>query len=70
MLKSATKAVLAVDWSGCCSKERFIIHASLLIGQGRSISIYKEIHSLEQYAKPQIEAEFLDNLKKILPEKI
>lgn len=70
LLKSTNKVAIAVDWSGCCSNERFIIQASMVIGQGRSIPVYKEIHSVEEYLKPDVESKFLDNLKAILPEGI
>ena len=70
LLKSANEVVIAVNWSGCCSNERFIIQASMLIRQGRSIPVYKEIHSVDEYVKPDFESKFLDNLKALLPESI
>jgi len=67
LLKSANKVVIAVDWSGCCSNERFIIQASILVAQGRSIPLYKEIHCIDKYTRSAVEFKFLDNLKSILP---
>lgn len=69
LFKYLTEAVIIVDWSGCCSQERWILQASL-VTSGRSIPIYKEIHKLKKISNPKIEQKFLKKLSKIIPEHI
>lgn len=46
-LTSLKELRIAVDWSGCCSNEHFLLRASLLY-KGRSISIYNEVHTKDK----------------------
>jgi hypothetical protein len=57
---------ILVDWSGCCSKERHILQASLVY-QGRAIPIYQELHSKKKQHNPDVHNRFLDRLKQIIP---
>lgn len=66
ILCNQNTAIVLVDWSGCCSNERFTLQASL-VGRGRSIPIYKEIHPAELQENVAVESYFFDRLKKILP---
>jgi hypothetical protein len=66
ILKNLSEAVIIVDWSGCCSQQRWILQASLAMS-GRSIPIYKEIHPLAVISNPKIEKSFLDRLHEIIP---
>lgn len=57
-----------IDWSdldGC--KESFLIRASLA-AQGRSLTLYEEIHPLNQKEKPKVHLKFLTRLKAMLPQ--
>ncbi|MCX7115939.1 MAG: IS4 family transposase [Gammaproteobacteria bacterium] len=58
--------VIAVDWSGCCSKKNHLLRASLL-HKGRSITIYNEIHPEKNLANETVHNDFLKNLQAILP---
>jgi hypothetical protein len=69
LFKYLTEAVIIVDWSGCCSQERWILQASL-VTSGRSIPIYKEIHKLKKISNPKVEKDFLKKLSKIIPDHI
>lgn len=69
ILKNLSEAVIIVDWSGCCSQERWILQASLAM-TGRSIPIYKEVHPLAQISNPIVEKEFLNTLYAIIPQHI
>jgi hypothetical protein len=64
-----TEALIIVDWSGCCSQERWILQASL-VASGRSIPIYREIHPLKLISNLNIEKQFLDRLHKMIPKTI
>lgn len=57
---------IAVDWSGCCTSDFFLLRASLL-HKGRSIPIYNEIHPSIDQENDAVHKKFLVNLKKILP---
>lgn len=69
LLNNAHEATILLDYSGCCTKEHWIIRASI-IGEGRSIIVYQETHSLEVYDSSKIKKSFLIKLKKIIPNNI
>lgn len=69
ILKHLTEAVIIVDWSGCCSQQRWILQASLAMS-GRSIPIYKEIHPLSVISNTTVEHNFLIRLSNIIPKHI
>lgn len=68
-LRSCKEARVAVDWSGCCGRENYLLRASLL-HQGRSIPLYNEVHSITQYEDEVVQTQFLDKLHQILPSHI
>ena len=57
---------LIVDWSGCCQKEFHMLRASI-VHDGRSITIYNEIHPQENVGNHATHKKFLANLKKLVP---
>lgn len=67
LLKNLTQIVIIVDWSGCCSQQRWILQASLAMS-GRSIPIYKEIHPQSLNANGTVEKNFLNKLHAIIPQ--
>jgi len=69
IFSSLSTAVILIDWSGCCSQEHWILQASL-VGKGRSIPIYKELHPITKLANSDTEGKFLKKLKGIIPEHI
>ena len=52
---------IAVDWSGCCSQEYWLLRASLLI-DGRSLVIYNQVVSKDELEQTHIHDDFLDTL--------
>lgn len=66
-LNTLSELNIAVDWSGCCSKEHFLLRASLLY-DGRSLPIYNEVHPEERLEDEQVHNLFLDKLYALLPE--
>lgn len=69
ILKSLQEAIIIVDWSGCCSQQRWILQASIVMS-GRSIPLYKEIHPLKLISNPVVERDFLQSLYKIVPKHV
>jgi hypothetical protein len=57
---------IAVDWSGCCSQENYLLRASLLY-EGRSIPIYNEVHPAKKQENDKVHVEFLNKLAQIIP---
>lgn len=64
---ATTKIIyLIIDWSGCCRDDIHMLRASMMF-DGRSITIYNEIHPLEKLGNRQIHSDFLRRLKKQIP---
>lgn len=59
--------VIAIDWSGCCNNVNYILRASL-VHQGRSISLYNEIHPVKVLGNEQVHNGFLSALREVLPQ--
>lgn len=68
LFTSATgKPIIHVDWSDLDEyKRHFLLRASLAF-EGRSITLYEEVHSIETKEKPATHRHFLDVLSSILP---
>lgn len=60
------RAVLLVDWSGCCSKDRHILQASLVF-DGRSIPVYRKVYPESECQSQKAHTEFLFALNEIIP---
>lgn len=59
--------VLLVDWSDLDpSKKHFLLRAGMVC-DGRSVTLYEEIHALSTKEKPETHRQFLKNLKAMLP---
>lgn len=58
--------VVAVDWSGCCNREHWLLRASLLV-DGRAIPIYNTVVTQDNQEKEHIHNQFLDVLATMLP---
>jgi hypothetical protein len=69
ILKNLTEAVIIVDWSGCCSQQRWILQASIAMS-GRSIPIYKEVHPQAVISNTAVEKNFLAKLYEIIPKNV
>jgi hypothetical protein len=57
---------ILVDWSGCCGDKIHMLRASI-VHNGRSITIYNEIHPQKKLGNPQVQKRFLAILKKMIP---
>jgi hypothetical protein len=68
LIAQGSRPVILVDWSDMDNrKEHFLLRASLAT-QGRSLTLYEEIHPLSMEEKPQIHSKFMMQLKTMLPE--
>jgi hypothetical protein len=68
LIAQGSRPVILVDWSDMDNrKEHFLLRASLAT-QGRSLTLYEEIHPLSMKEKPQIHSKFMMQLKTMLPE--
>lgn len=59
--------VALVDWSDIDGRGKFFLLRSAVAVGGRSLPLYEEVHERETKEKRKTHAEFLKNLKKILP---
>lgn len=57
---------IIVDWSGCCREDIHMLRASI-VQDGRSVTIYNEIHPQKKLGNRKVHAEFLANLHKQIP---
>ena len=60
--------IILVDWSDVDGRREFFLLRSSLAVRGRSITLYEEVHGRETKEKRSTHNQFLENLKKILPE--
>lgn len=57
---------ILVDWSGCCGNKLHMLRASIIY-DGRSITIYNEIHPKKKVSNKVVHNRFLSSLKKMIP---
>lgn len=67
-LSSRTTVEIFVDWSTCNDRSNQVIRASALF-DGRSITIYEEVHPETEFNKKPIHKSFLSNLHAVVPDK-
>lgn len=67
IIGSVKRPVILVDWSDLDPKKKhFLIRASAAV-DGRSLSLYEEVHELDTKEKPDTHRAFFNHLKKMLP---
>ena len=57
---------IIVDWTGCCSQDIHMLRASI-VRDGRSITIYNEMHPVKMLGNATVHNNFLRALKKQIP---
>ena len=61
------RPVILVDWSDLDeSKQHFLLRAAIAL-QGRTLTLYEEVHTLATKEKPKVHKAFLKRLKDMLP---
>lgn len=67
LLGNKQRPVIVVDWSDMDeSKRHFLLRAAVPV-QGRSLTLYEEVHTVKSKEKPQTHQRFLQQLKAMLP---
>lgn len=61
----APELFILVDWSGCCGSKWHMLRASI-VHDGRSITIYNEIHPQDKLGNNDVHKRFLANLKRMI----
>jgi hypothetical protein len=65
-IKNMSTLYILIDWSGCCRQDIHVLRASI-VHDGRSITIYNEVHPLEKLGNTKTQNQFLQQLKKHIP---
>ena len=67
LIGSKQRPVIIVDWSDMDEcKRHFLLRASVPI-EGRSLTLYEEVHTVKSKEKPKVHEQFLQTLQKMLP---
>ncbi|HEX2242728.1 MAG TPA: IS4 family transposase [Gammaproteobacteria bacterium] len=67
LIGAKQRPVIIVDWSDLDeSKRHFLLRASVPI-EGRSLTLYEEVHTMKSKEKPKVHEQFLKALQKMLP---
>ena len=67
LIGSRTRVTLLIDWSDMDAyKRHFLLRASLML-EGRSLTVYEEVHTIHTKEKLQTHARFLEQLSLIIP---
>lgn len=66
---NSKELVVLIDWTGACSKGYHALQASI-VGHGRSIPIYHEVHSESEQEHAEVHRQFLLRLKNIIPSQV
>lgn len=67
LLGTKQRPAIIVDWSDLDEcKRHFLLRASVAI-EGRSLTLYEEVHTLKSKEKPKTHQRFLQQLKAMLP---
>lgn len=68
ILGTVQRPVILIDWSDLDgSKEQFLLRAAVAV-DGRSLSLYEEVHGPDTKEKPVVHRRFLRRLKALLPD--
>jgi hypothetical protein len=67
LIGSKQHPLISVEWSALDeSKRHFLLRASVPI-EGRSLTLYEEVHTMRSKEKPKVHEQFLKTLQKMLP---
>lgn len=67
MLQGTAEPVIAVDWSDATPDRRWQLLRAALALKGRTLTLYEEIHPLEQLGNRRVQQGFLKQLQALLP---
>jgi hypothetical protein len=66
MIGGLKEVLVLVDWSSCESHEHHILKASVVLN-GRSMTLYEEVHPEKNLGKYKVHKKYLKKLKEIIP---
>jgi len=66
LLSGLNELIIAIDWSGCCGPANHLLRASLVY-EGRSITLYNEVHPQNMLMNEEVHKAFLLRLHSIIP---
>ncbi len=67
LLTDIAQPVLLVDWSDLDPYQKHFLLRAALVCQGRSLTLYEEIHPFDKKDKPCTHRQFLQAIKNIIP---
>lgn len=67
-LQGVRAVLLVVDWSDATRDQRWQWLRASVVVEGRSVTLYEEVHPQKRYAHRQVHRQFLARLATILPE--
>ncbi len=68
IMGSRTRPVILIDWSDMDEyKQHFVLRAAIAL-EGRSLTLYEEVHTVKTKEKLRTHAQFLERLEVVLPE--
>jgi len=68
VLADIQRPVIVVDWSEANAGQRWYLLKAAVAVRGRALSIYEKVYPLKDYNTPKTHRQFLQTLKKILPD--
>lgn len=66
VIAPGTRPVIIVDWTSVTTTLWALVAAVSF--EGRALIVYADVHPISRYLKPGVNAAFLQNLKRVLPE--
>ena len=66
-LKGVEQVLLVVDWSDMTSDQRWQWLRASVVVEGRSVTLYDEVHPQGRYGHPQVHRQFLRRVAELLP---
>jgi hypothetical protein len=66
-LSGVTQVLLVVDWSDLTSDQRWQWLRASVVVEGRSQTLYEEVHPRRRYGHPQVHRQFLRRIAELLP---
>jgi hypothetical protein len=66
-LACLSQVLIVVDWSDLTRDQRWHLLRASVVVQGRSITLYEEVHPQSRYGHPSVHRRFLMRVKQILP---
>ena len=68
LIGACPRPVIAIDWSDLDGAKRHYLLRAALVIQGRTLTLYEEVHRLREKDKPRTHRRFLKRLHAIVPE--